>query len=153
MVDKEARLYVGAGAKQGLSQDAFKEQVASACGVSSDEIHRVSVRGSYSFVDVSEKIADQVVDKLGGAEVPGKGEKYFVKKAVTLAIPREPTADELAAMQAEDNYSGGDDGDSRYDDDGGDNVRQLDRSDRADDGHDDSQDEAGPTLLAVDDQA
>ncbi len=142
MIDKEARLYVGAGSKQGLSEDALKEQVASACGLAANDVHRVSVRGAYSFVDVSENVADQVVEKLAGSDLPGKGGKFFVKKAVTLAIPREPTAEELAAMQSQDRGSDRyDSGDAGYEDDRGGDTRG---------GHDQVDD--GPTLLAVDDQ-
>jgi hypothetical protein len=140
VVDKHVRLYVGAGSSQGLSQQALTDQVASACGLSSGDIQRVSVRGAYSFVDVPEKVADQVVEKLGDAQVAGRGEKFFVKKAVTLSIPREPTAEELAALQSRDEagYEGGHD----------------DREERNGDRYDESQSEdEGPTLLAVDDQA
>jgi hypothetical protein len=142
MVDKEARLYVGAGAKQGLSEEALKEQVANACGLAANDVHRVSVRGAYSFVDVAENVADQVVEKLGESDLPGKGGKYFVKRAVTLAIPREPTAEELAAMQSQDRSSDRyESGDAGYEDDRGSDARG---------GHDQADD--GPTLLAVDDQ-
>lgn len=138
MVDKEARLYVGVGSNKGISADELKEQVISACGVQPTDIHRVSLRGAYAFVDVPEAVADQVVDKLSDTEAKGTGEKYFVKKAVTLSIPREPTAEELAAMQTEhsdEDYNGNGHGDHDAHGDAG------------------SADEEGPTLLAVDDQA
>jgi ATP-dependent RNA helicase DeaD len=156
VVDKEARLYVGSGSKQGVSADALKEQVASACGVAAEEVHRVSVRGAYSFIDVSEKVADEVVEKLAQADLPGsKGGKYFVKRAVTLSIPRDPTPEELAAMQSEsesDSYGGSDEGSESYDEDRG---SSRGRRSRRDESHDDEggSEEEGPTLLAVDDQA
>jgi superfamily II DNA/RNA helicase len=134
VVDKEARLYVGVGSNKGISADALKEQVVNSCGIQATDVHRVSLRGAYAFVDVPESVADQVVEKLGETEAKGTGEKFFVKKAVTLSIPREPTAEELAALQAEDSFS-----DSRHDE-------------GADSHHDDGGEE-GPTLLAVDDQA
>jgi superfamily II DNA/RNA helicase len=138
MVDKEARLYVGVGSNKGISADQLKEQVVSACGVQPTDIHRVSMRGAYAFVDVPEAVADQVVEKLGDTEAKGTGEKYFVKKAVTLSIPREPTAEELAAMQSEhsdEDYNGNGHSDHESHEDVG------------------AADEEGPTLLAVDDQA
>lgn len=154
VVDKEARLYVGAGSNQGLSEEALKEQVAASCGVGAEEIHRISVRGAYSFVDVPEKVADQVVEKLSEAETPGsKGGKYFVKKAVTLSIPREPTAEELAALQSEsdERYGSSDEETESYEDRRGNGSRR--RHDHDDQGDDVGGEDEGPTLLAVDDQA
>ena len=105
-----------------------------ACGVQASDVHRVSLRGAYAFVDVPESVADQVVEKLSATEAKGTGEKFFVKKAVTLSIPREPTAEELAALQSEDSFS--------------DHGRDEGAESRHDDGA-----EEGPTLLAIDDQA
>jgi hypothetical protein len=156
VVDKEARLYVGSGSNQGVSADALKEQVASACGVAAEEVHRVSVRGAYSFIDVSDKVADDVVEKLAQADLPGsKGGKYFVKRAVTLSIPRDPTPEELAAMQAQnesESYGGSNEGSDSYDEDRG---SSRGRRSRRDESHEDDggSEEEGPTLLAVDDQA
>lgn len=134
VVDKEARLYVGAGSNQGVSQDVLKEQVLTTCGLNASDIHRVSVRAAYAFVDVPEALADQVVEKLSDVDAGKSGQKYFVKKAVTLSIPRDPTPEELAAMQSsEDSF---DSHDSHVDEDG---------SDRGN-----SSDEDGPNLLAVD---
>ncbi len=138
VVDKQARLYVGAGSNQGLSKDDLAQQVVEACGLEAGDVHRVSVRGAYSFVDVPEKVADQVVEKMADVAVAGKGDKFFVKRAVTLSIPRDPTPEELAAMKQRDEAdSYGEGSDERahegvYDEDAG-----------ADE---------GPTLLAVDDQ-
>jgi hypothetical protein len=136
MVDKHARLYVGAGSKQGVSSTGLTEQVVNACGVESGDVQRVSVRGSYSFIDVSEKVADQVVERLADAKA-GSGDKLFVKRAVTLSIPRDPTPEELSAMQqqSEESYGGGE---------------------REGNGHrhyDEGEGDEGPTMLAVDDQA
>ncbi len=147
MVDKQARLYVGAGSNQGISKDTLAEQVVSACGLAADDVRRVSVRGAYSFVDVSDKVADQVVEKLAESDVAGRGEKLFVKRAVTLSIPREPTAEELAAMQQnEENYHSSE---QRHDDRDG----HGDRDQHGSQDYDQSEGEEGPTLLAVDDQA
>lgn len=173
MVDKEARLYVGAGSNQGISEEALKAQVLESCGIGAETIHRVSVRGAYSFVDVPEDVADKVVEKLSEADAPGaKGSKYFVKKAVTLSIPREPTAEELAALQSEGHsdgggqYGAGEDGSEGYEDRRGNGGRRRHGRNgrgRDTDGHDSVSEEGagddagdnqqGPTLLAVDDQA
>jgi ATP-dependent RNA helicase DeaD len=138
VVDKQARLYVGAGSKQGVSKDDLAQQVISSCGLEAGDVHRISVRGSYSFVDVPEKVADQVIEKLGDVAVAGKGDKYFVKRAVTLSIPRDPTPEELAAMQQRDESES-------YNEGAG--------EERAHEGsYDDAGDDEGPTMLAVDDQ-
>lgn len=155
VVDKEARLYVGTGANQGLSEQALKDQVAATCGVSTNEIHRVSVRGAYSFVDVPENVADQVVEKLSEADAPGnEGSKYFVKKAVTLSIPREPTPEELAALQSENDerYDSSDDGAEGFEDRPENAPRRRSQRDEDVAGDDVIGDDEGPTLLAVDDQ-
>jgi superfamily II DNA/RNA helicase len=132
VVDKEARLYVGAGATHGISSDALTQDVISLCGLNAGDVHRVSVRENYSFVDVPEAVADQVVEKLGDSSVPSTGSKYYVKKAVTLSIPREGGADEAHASDA--GFEGGE-------------------SHHSHDSHEGHHAEEGPTLLAVDDQA
>jgi hypothetical protein len=127
VVDKEARLYVGAGATQGLSGDALTQEVINVCGLTPSDVHRVSVRDCYSFVDVPEAVADQVVEKLGDAQVAATGSKYYVKKAVTLSIPREGASEE---SNGTDSFEGGESHDHAHD----------------------TSDE-GPTLLAVDEGA
>ncbi len=130
VVDKEARLYVGVGKTHGVSDTGLTQDVVSLCGVEAADVHRVSVREFYSFIDVPEAVANQVIDKLGEHEAAGTGEKYFVKKAVTLSIPREGSAEELAGAQ-----------------DGG----SYEEPEMGHPGHDDAGEE-GPTMLAVDDQ-
>ncbi len=123
-VDKEARLYVGSGSQQGVSGEALANDVITLAGVNASDVHRVSVRGVYSFVDVPEAVADQVVEKLS------EGDKYFVKRAVTLAIPRE------GAGQEESSDSHGDNGHHEAEH----NSHEGDLGE-------------GPTLLAVDETA
>ena len=127
VVDKEARLYVGAGSNHGISKEALLQKVVDTCGVNATDIHRVAVRGAYTFVDVPEAIADQVVDGLSGAQAE-EGKGYFVKRAVTLSIPRE------GAAPAES--------DAPESDGGGDFEGPVSESESHD----------GPTLLAVDEQ-
>jgi len=140
VIDKEARPYVGLGSNEGVTAEELSKQVTSACGLQEGEVHKVSVRGAYSYVDVSEEIADSVIEKLGEASIEGKDEKFFVKKAITLSIPRDPTPEELEAMNLSREEEHADRGDSDGDD--------FEREEMHDEGQDD-----GPTLLAVDDQA
>ena len=99
IVDKEARLYVGVGANQGVSGEGLTEKVVAACGIQPTDVHRVSVRPFYSFIDVPEAVADQVVERLGENEVEGTGSKYYVKRAVTLSIPREGVQEDTQATE------------------------------------------------------
>jgi hypothetical protein len=92
----------------------------------------VSIRECYSFIDVPEAVAGQVIEKLSEHQVSGSGEKYFVKKAVTLSIPREPTAEELAASR-----------DAGFSDDAHNGSHAS---------HDDGGEGEGPTMLALDEQ-
>lgn len=135
VIDKEARLYVGLGSNEGVTAEALSQQVSDACGLQDGDVHKVSVRGAYSYVDVSEEIADSVVEKLAETPVAGKDEKFFVKRAITLSIPRDPTPEELAAMT-----SSAEDSQDESVTDGGNEVT-------------DHGEEDGPTLLAVDEQA
>lgn len=130
IVDKEARLYVGVGKNHGVSDAALTQDVVSLCGVEASDVHRVSVREFYSFIDVPEAVANQVIDKLGEHQAASTGEKYFVKKAVTLSIPREGTPDEASSS---------DDGGSYEEHE----MAHTSRNEGVDD---------GPTMLSVDDQ-
>jgi hypothetical protein len=94
-------------------------------------VHRISVRESYSFVDVPDAVAGQVIDKLGAQQIAQNGERYFVKKAVTLSIPREGGAEEEMHEQADEGLA----------------PQQPQRSERSE-----SDFEQGPTMLSVDDQ-
>jgi hypothetical protein len=100
------------------------------CGVEASDVHRVSVREFYSFIDVPEAVASQVIDKLGEHQAAGTGERYFVKKAVTLSIPREGTAEEAPSS-----------------DDGG----SYEEHESAHTSRNEGVDE-GPTMLSVDEQ-
>lgn len=131
VVDKEARLYVGAGRNQGISESGLRDEIVSGCGLDAAAVHRISVRESYSFVDVPDAVAGQVIEKLGAQQIARNGERYFVKKAVTLSIPREGGADEEGAEHADEGGA----------------PQQPQRGERSD--HDFEQ---GPTMLAVDDQ-
>jgi superfamily II DNA/RNA helicase len=130
VVDKEARLYVGSGSEQGVSKEAFMQKVVDTCGISASDIHRVAVRGAYTFVDVPEAIADQVVEGLSGS-TDTQGKNFFVKKAVTLSIPREGAA---PVEGSEASF-----GEGAGDFDGGSSNGSMESHE-------------GPTMLAVDEQ-
>ena len=83
---RDVRIYVGTGAKEGLSEDKFRELLSQHAGGTSDKVKRFSQRECYSFVDVAEEAADEVVEKLG--ELDYQGNKLLLKKAVTINVPR-----------------------------------------------------------------
>jgi hypothetical protein len=115
-----------------VSGDALTQDVINVCGLNSTDVHRVTVRENYSFVDVPEALADQVVEKLAESSVPSTGSKYHVKKAVTLSIPREGAAEE--SQQGDVGFEGAETNGSH-------------------EPHQGTHEAEGPTLLAVDDQA
>jgi len=134
-VDKEARLYVGAGSKQGLSKESLTNDLVNTCGLEAADVHRVSVRGLYSFVDVPEAAAAKVLEKLPDVSVRDSGKSYFVKKAVTLSIPREG-----GASEGDEGFQG-----EGFQHEGSHHEHQ---SEMPSHGVEESE---GPTLLAVDD--
>jgi ATP-dependent RNA helicase DeaD len=135
-VDREVRIYVGQGATQGLTVDRLVSAVVDN-GVTSDSVKRPQVRKNYSFIDVPEKVADELVEKM--SETDFEGGKFFVRKAVTLSLPRPPQSrsNDDDRSDTSGDFEGGSEGDI-----GGD----VDMS-----GNVDSQSDDGPTLLAVDD--
>lgn len=73
----------------------------------------------------------------------------MVKKAVILSIPREPTAEELAALQSEsdERYSSPDEETESYKDRRGNGSRR--RHDRDDQGDDVGGEDEGPILYCT----
>jgi ATP-dependent RNA helicase DeaD len=137
-VDREVRIYVGQGATQGLTVDRLVSAVVEN-GVTSDAVKRPQIRKNYSFIDVPEKVADEVVEKL--AETEFEGGKFFVRKAVTLSLPRPPQ--ERSSDDDRPEFSHDSEFDSGADSDMGSDVDMS--------GNGDSESDQGPTLLAVDD--
>jgi ATP-dependent RNA helicase DeaD len=121
-VERDARLYVGAGLSQGLSGDAISQMISEVCGVESAAIRRLSVRNKYAFVDVPEAVADQVIEKMSTQTAPQSGEKLLVKRAITVSITKEGAPEEQPA-----------------------------ETETGDMHHDETGIDEGPTLLAVDD--
>jgi hypothetical protein len=102
----------------------------------------VSIRPLYSFVDVPEAVAAKVLDKLPETSIAGAGGSYFVRKAVTLSIPREGVASESDEGGQHDAPHNGDDAHFDHDHSDGHSHQHSDQG-----GEDSDQ---GPTLLAVD---
>ena len=84
-----------------------------------------------------EAVAEQVISKLSETEF-AKGDNYFVKKAITLSIPREG-----APQQQDEGHS-----DSHESHDTHDRHESHEGHEGSESSHDDDGD--GPNILAVD---
>lgn len=66
------RLFVSIGQKDGLDIQTLKEFVTATTGVSIADIHRVDVKGVYSFVNIDEGNVEKVMKSLHGSEFKGR---------------------------------------------------------------------------------
>ena len=85
---RDMRLYVGHGSADGISQESLLTLAREKTELTPEQVKRVVVRKLYSFVDVSEDVADAAIAKLSEVEMSG-GKKMLVKKAVSITAPRE----------------------------------------------------------------
>lgn len=83
---RDVRIYIGTSAGASFSEDKFRSLVNEHASAASDKVKRFSQRGAYSFVDIAEEAADEVVSKL--ADVAVDGNKLLLKKAATINVPR-----------------------------------------------------------------
>lgn len=88
---KDARMYLGMGTKDGLSEDKLQALLKEA-GLSEIAIKRSIFRRGYSFFDVAEEKADEVISALSDRE-NRDGTAIFIKKATTITT-QQPTVDE-----------------------------------------------------------
>ena len=66
------RLFVSIGQKDGLDISTLKEFITATTGVSNADIHRVDVKGVYSFVNIDEGNVEKVMKSLHGSEFKGR---------------------------------------------------------------------------------
>jgi ATP-dependent RNA helicase DeaD len=66
------RLFVSIGQKDGLNVGSMKDFVSQITGIPSTGIHRVDVKGVYSFVNVDAENVDKVMGTLHGSEFKGR---------------------------------------------------------------------------------
>lgn len=100
---RDVRIYIGSGSRHGLSEQKFRELVTENCGGAEEKIKRFSQRDCYSFVDVAEEAADEVVSKLDNKDVNGVA--IMLKKAISINVPRED--DKREELEAEPEANGG----------------------------------------------
>lgn len=66
------RLFVSIGQKDGLNIGSLKDFVSTTTGIAHADIHRVDVKGVYSFVNVDGENVDKVMKSLHGSEFAGR---------------------------------------------------------------------------------
>jgi ATP-dependent RNA helicase DeaD len=65
---KGTRLFVSVGSKDGLNVGSLKDFVVNVSGLNQNQIHRVDVKGVYSFINVDENCVENLMKTLHGSE-------------------------------------------------------------------------------------
>ncbi len=94
---KEDRLYIGHGSSNGFTQEKLVGLLTKHTDLDGATIKRFSSRKLYSFADVGEEVSEKVISALSNAELES-GEKFYIKRAVSIVAPRpeRPESDERA---------------------------------------------------------
>ncbi len=66
------RLFISVGSKDGLNAGSLRDLVAGVAEISSKHIHRVDVKGVYSFVNVDEEVIDKIMTNVHGSTYKGR---------------------------------------------------------------------------------
>jgi ATP-dependent RNA helicase DeaD len=74
-----ARLFINVGLKDGLTIRTLVQQISDATKVSRDDVTRVKVLNTFSFVEVPSEDADKIIDIMNKIKI--KGRKVRVEKA------------------------------------------------------------------------
>lgn len=90
---KDARIYLGVGAKHGFNREKLVGMLGGT-ELNDTSIKQLSVREIYSFVDIDDSSANQMIEGLKSAEIDGQ--KVLATKAITVNAPRpqEPDGDD-----------------------------------------------------------
>ncbi|HMO18303.1 MAG TPA: DbpA RNA binding domain-containing protein [Oligoflexia bacterium] len=80
------RVYVGLGEDQSLKPHEIKDFLAENAQIDRDHVGFANVRNRYSFVDLTEEVADKVLNKESGYEFEGR--LVTVERALTAVRPR-----------------------------------------------------------------
>jgi ATP-dependent RNA helicase DeaD len=76
---KGTRLFVSVGSKDGLNVGSMKDFVVSVSGLTAKQIHRVDVKGVYSFINVDDECVDTLMNTLHGSTY--KDRKVRIEKS------------------------------------------------------------------------
>lgn len=77
------RLFVSIGSKDGLNVGSLKDFVTSITGMSAKNIHRVDVKGVYSFVNVEESEVENIMKTLHGSTYQNRPVRVEVSGAAS----------------------------------------------------------------------
>lgn len=102
---KDVRVYIGHGVKDDLTEQTFAGLMQQCCNLAEDQIKRLTIRDSYSFVDLPEEIADDALDSLQGATLEN-GTELFFRKATTISVPRDAVKPEETKQSETDQDAG-----------------------------------------------
>lgn len=124
---RDVRVYLGHGTKNGLTEDILMAHFREKCGLADDAVRRVTMRGSYAFVDFSEEAVDGALEKLETTNLV-EGEKLFARKAAILTSGRGGGAaageDEFRPSTAQQAVGAEEDLDAVNDQDSGDDGEE-----------------------------
>lgn len=96
---KDARMYIGMGTKEGLTQDKLISLLNEA-GLSEIPVKRSIFRRGYSFFDIPEEKADEVITALSDRESVSGG-PLFIRKATIISTAQQAPAEEAVASEDE----------------------------------------------------
>jgi ATP-dependent RNA helicase DeaD len=106
--NRGTRLFVSIGQKDGLNIGSLKDFVSTVTGIQHADIHRVDVKGVYSFVNVDSENVEKVMKSLHGSEFAGR----------QVRVEISGNANDTGRTRSS-SYGGGRGGDSRGGDRGG----------------------------------
>lgn len=70
--NRGSRLFVSIGQKDGLNIGSLKDLITTVSGIPHADIHRVDVKGVYSFVNIDDANVEKVMSSLHGSEYKGR---------------------------------------------------------------------------------
>jgi len=80
------RVFVGKGAKDGLTEDSLKNLLEQGANVQLSDARAVIIRDKYTFLEVSVELAEKIVRGLNGKDF--NGEPLVVEPAIELQGPK-----------------------------------------------------------------
>ncbi|MCB0333412.1 MAG: DbpA RNA binding domain-containing protein, partial [Bdellovibrionales bacterium] len=93
---KDARIYLGQGTADALTEEWLRKALNGEEGAS---FERITLRDKYGFVDFPEEASEEVLTKLKDLELPN-GDKVFACKATLISAPRGEQSDEDQGEQS-----------------------------------------------------
>ncbi len=114
------RLFINVGSIDGIDKGAILRLVCSEASVPGSAVGRIDLKGQFSFIDIESKYANDVVEKLTGAELDGR--------AVRAEISSQSASSGGGGSRAKGGYGKRSGGGSRRGEGGGSKRRSGDGS-------------------------